>query len=59
MPDRPKKIDPRHGPSTHTVDEGLEGAIFEDESDDLEKERTASRHTDRASNTPSRTPERP
>lgn len=32
MPDRERKRSERHGPSTQPVDEGIEGAIF-DESD--------------------------
>ena len=30
MPDRPRKRSQRHGPSTEPVDEGIEGAIFDD-----------------------------
>ena len=30
MPDRPRKRSQSHGPSTEPVDEGIEGAIFDD-----------------------------
>ncbi len=33
MPDRPRKRSQRHGPSTQPVDEGIEGAIFDDDTD--------------------------
>ena len=34
MPDRPRERSQRHGPSTEPVDEGIEGAIFDDDDTD-------------------------
>lgn len=34
MPDRERKRSQRHGPSTEPVDEGIEGAIFDDSQTD-------------------------
>jgi hypothetical protein len=34
MPDRERKRSQRHGPSTEPIDEGIEGAIFDDNQTD-------------------------
>jgi len=48
MPDRERKRSERHGPSTQPVDEGIEGAIFDDRDTDRKNDAADVRDLDAA-----------
>jgi hypothetical protein len=54
MPDRPRKRSQRHGPSTEPVDEGIEGAIFDDDDTDRNDRKADVRDLDAAARGESR-----
>jgi hypothetical protein len=54
MPDRPRKRDQRRGPSTRPVDEGIEGAIFDENDTDRENREADVRDLDAAARGESR-----
>jgi hypothetical protein len=54
MPDRERKRSERHGPSTQPVDEGIEGAIFDDSDTDRDEPAADVRDLDAAARGDSR-----